>query len=146
MIVASIAEKIGEANAYHFDKPPENIKKLNRIRSIQSSLGLDGCVLSTDQISAISERGQPNGAAQGIQDAKNALDVYDRLDQFHSTKLSSLLRANKLMMAGLTESPGKLRAKQVEMMDKDRPAYTVLDGKMVKQFIFSLFEYPVANW
>jgi Fic family protein len=140
-LVAAISEKIGEANAYHFDKLPASIGRSNRIRSIQSSLAIDGCVLSTDQIGSIQESGQSKGPAKGILDAKNALEVYDKLDQFHSTKLSSFQRAHRLMMAGLMEAPGKLRTRHVESIDRGKPAYSVLDGNMVKRFILSLFEY-----
>lgn len=37
-LVASISEKIGEVNAAHLNRPPAELRKRNRIKTIQSSL------------------------------------------------------------------------------------------------------------
>lgn len=140
-LVAAISEKIGEAKANHLDRLPRELRESNRIKAIQSTLAMEGHVLSTDQISAIVENKPVNGPAKGITEAKNAVAVYNRLDQFHSTRLSALMRAHKLMMAGLMEAPGKLRSGHHHITDTDMPEAAVLEGKLVKPFLLSLFEY-----
>jgi hypothetical protein len=52
-LVGAISEKIGEANANHFDRLPAERRKSNRIKAIQSALETDGNTLSTDEISSI---------------------------------------------------------------------------------------------
>ena len=140
-LVAAISEKIGEANANHLDRPPAGLRESNRIKTVQATLGIEGSVLSTDQIRAIIENKPVNGPAKCILEVKNTLEAYNRLDQFKATSLSSLLRAHKLMMAGLIDSPGKLRARHRQITGEERPAYAALEGKMVKPFLLSLFEY-----
>ena len=52
-LIALISEKIGEVNAAYLFKPPTELRKKNRIKTIQSSLEIEGNSLSLDQITAI---------------------------------------------------------------------------------------------
>jgi Fic family protein len=140
-LVAAISEKIGEADANHLIMLPAELRKSNRIRTIQATLGIDGRFLSADQIGAIIENKPTICPAEDMLEIRNALDVYYRLHQFGATKLSSLIRAHRLMMAERTKSPGMLRTRHVEMLDKDKPWYAILDAREARQFLTSLFEY-----
>ena len=52
-LISSISEKIGEINAAYLYKPPTELRKKNRIKTIQSSLEIEGNSLSLDQVTAI---------------------------------------------------------------------------------------------
>lgn len=52
-IVTSVSEKIGEVNAAHFHRPSPALRKLNRIRTIQSSLEMEGSTLTLEQMTDI---------------------------------------------------------------------------------------------
>ena len=54
-LVASISEKIGEINATHLYKPATELRKKNRIKTIQSSLEIEGNTLTEEQITALLE-------------------------------------------------------------------------------------------
>lgn len=54
-LISSISEKIGEINAAYLYKPPTELRKKNRIKTIQSSLEIEGNSLSLDQVTAILE-------------------------------------------------------------------------------------------
>jgi Fic family protein len=139
-LVSAISERIGKVNAFHLDKPPAVWRKLSRIRAIQSSLEVDGTTLSTDQIGDVLENNQVLGPPGSIVAAKNAIAVYDRIHGFRPASLPSFQRAHKLMMAGLTESPGKVRTKLIRYMRGDK-MYFAPDGKIVRQLTVSLFRY-----
>ena len=53
--VSSIAEKIGEVNARYLSKQSPQLRKQNRIKTIQSSLQIEGNTLTTEQITALIE-------------------------------------------------------------------------------------------
>ena len=53
--IASISEKIGQINAKMLDKPAPKLRKENRIKTIHSSLGIEGNTLTIDQITALLE-------------------------------------------------------------------------------------------
>lgn len=140
-LIAAISEKIGEANANHLDRPPAGLRESNRIKTVQGTLGIEGNFVSTDQIRAVMENKSVDGPPKSILEVKNILETYNRLDQLNPTSLSSLLRAHQLMMAGLIDSPGRLRARHRQITGEERPVYSALEGKMVKPFLSSLFGY-----
>lgn len=53
--IVSISEKLGEIKALHLYKPPTELRKKNRIKTIQSSLEIEGNTLGEDQITALLE-------------------------------------------------------------------------------------------
>jgi Fic family protein len=55
-LVASVSAKIGEANAYHLDKPTPILRKKNRVRTIRATLQIEGNTLNEDQITAILDK------------------------------------------------------------------------------------------
>ena len=59
-LVASISEKLGEVNAIHLHKPPTELRKKNRIKTIQSSLEIEGNTLTEEQITALLENNTDN--------------------------------------------------------------------------------------
>src|ERR1700760_1411721 len=97
-LVASISEKLGEVNATHLNKPSAELRKTNRIRTIQSSLEIEGNSLSFEQITAILEKKRVVGPTKDILEVKNAIEVYNRLSEFKSLSLQSLLSAHKVLM------------------------------------------------
>ena len=54
-LVVTISEKLGEINATHLYKPPAELRKKNRIKTIQSSLEIEGNTLTEEQITALLE-------------------------------------------------------------------------------------------
>jgi len=54
-LITSISEKIGEVNSANLQKPPTELRKRNRIKTIHSSLIIEGNTLTEDQITAIFE-------------------------------------------------------------------------------------------
>lgn len=140
-LVAAISERIGQVNAGHLDRPPAELRKSNRIKTIQSSLEIEGNILSTEQITAIVEDKRVIGPSKDILEVKNAIVVYDRLHEFKSTSLTSFLTAHKLLMTGLVDSPGKFRTRYVGIVKGDELRHLAPDGEMVKPLIVGLLEY-----
>jgi len=81
-LVALISERIGEINAAHLSKPPTSLRKRNRIKTIQSSLEIEGNTLNTEQITAIIENKRVLAPKKDILEVKNAIAVYDQLDKY----------------------------------------------------------------
>ena len=73
-LVASISERIGEVNAAHLNKPPTELRKRNRIKTIQSSLEIEGNILTVEQITLILENKRIVGPKKDILEVKNAID------------------------------------------------------------------------
>ena len=140
-LIASISEKIGEVNAAYLFKPPAELRKRNRIKTIHSSLEIEGNSLSLDQVTAILENKRVIAPQKDILEVKNAIEAYNRLDSFVSTSLSSFCEAHALLMNGLIDNPGRIRTKPVGIIKGSIVTHITPPGKMVKSLLNELFNY-----
>ena len=79
-LITSISEKIGEVNAKHLVKQNPTLRKQNKIKTIHSSLSIEGNTLSKEQITAILENKRVIGPQKDIIEVLNALEVYKGLN------------------------------------------------------------------
>lgn len=140
-LVSLISERIGEINSVHLSKPPTELRKRNRIKAIQSSLEIEGNTLTTEQITAIFENKRVLGSQKDIIEVKNAIAAYDQLDEFEPYSFSSFCKAHRILMAGLIESPGKIRNKSVGIVKGSKLAHIAPPSEMVKSLMNDLFSY-----
>jgi len=95
-LVASISEKLGVAKALYIDRPEPQLRKRNKIKTIYSSLKIEGNTLSEDQITAILDNKRVIGPKGDILEVKNAIRVYEDLMSFNSTSIKSFLLAHNI--------------------------------------------------
>lgn len=112
-LISSISEKIGEVNANYLNKPSPTLRKQNKIKTIHSSLQIEGNTLSQQQITALIENKRVIGPEKDVTEVLNAISVYDNLERFKATDEKSFLKAHQIMMKGLIANPGKYRNKSV---------------------------------
>lgn len=140
-LVASISEKLGEINAVHLHKPPTQLRKKNRVKTIQSSLEIEGNTLSEEQITALLENKRVLAPQKDILEVQNAIKVYEQLHSFNPNSLKDLEKAHKILMKGLIEDAGKLRIKNVGIVKGSKVAHVAPSGNMVKGLLNDLFSY-----
>jgi Fic family protein len=140
-LVASISEKIGEVNSAHLNKPPTELRKKNRIKTIHSTLEIEGNTLTIEQITAIIENKRVIGPKNDILEVKNAIAIYDYLDNLNPYKFESFCVAHGILMNGLIESAGKLRSKSVGIVKGSELAHIAPPSEMLKPLINDLFDY-----
>lgn len=140
-LVASISEKIGEINAVHLHKPPTELRRRNRIRTIQSSLEIEGNTLTIDQVTAIIDNKRVAGTEKEILEVKNAIAVYDIIHQLNPYSIDSFCKAHGILMNGLVESAGSMRTKQVGIATGSQITHIAPPGDMVRPLMKNLFHY-----
>jgi Fic family protein len=140
-LVASISEKIGEVNAVHLNKPPAELRKRNRIKTIHSSLEIEGNTLTIEQITAIIENKRVIAPAKDILEVKNAIAVYNYLDRLNPYKFESFCEAHGILMNGLIESAGELRSKSVGIVKGSQVSHIAPPSNLVKALMNDLFDY-----
>jgi Fic family protein len=140
-LVASISERLGEINAIHLYKPPTELRKKNRIKTIQSSLEIEGNTLTEDQITAIIENKRIIAPEKDILEVLNAIKIYDQLHTLNSNNIKDLEKAHGILMKGLIENEGKLRVKNVGIVQGSKIKHLAPDGSMVKGLMNDLFSY-----
>lgn len=140
-LIASVSEKTGEVNAIHLNKPPAELRRKNRIKTIQSSLEIEGNTLTVDQITDLLDNRKVLAPQKDILEVKNAIRVYNQLHKFKVYNLKSLCKAHEILMKGLIENPGKLRTTSVGIVRGKDIAHVAPPGKMVRSLMNDLFNY-----
>jgi Fic family protein len=140
-LIASISEKIGEINAAYLFKPPAELRKKNRIKTIHSSLEIEGNSLSLDQVTAILDNKRIIAPEKDIAEVKNALKAYENLKNYNPTSLTSFCSAHETLMHGLIENPGKIRSKSVGIIKGTTITHIAPPGDIVKSLVKNLFDY-----
>lgn len=140
-LLAAVSEKIGEINAAHLSKPATELRKRNRIKTIQSSLEIEGNTLTEAQITALLENKRVIAPQKDIAEVQNAIKVYDRLHEFNPFQLKDFEKAHSLLMQGLVANAGKLRTTNVGIVKGSKVAHVAPNGTMVKGLMKDLFAY-----
>ncbi|MEQ9287400.1 MAG: Fic family protein [Cyclobacteriaceae bacterium] len=140
-MVSTISEKMGTINAYHLSKPPTELRKKNKIKTIQSSLEIEGNTLTVEQITAILNDKRIIAPAKDILEVKNAIKIYDRIGALNPHSIRDFKTAHKTLMNGLLENPGDFRVSEVGIVKGTAVQHLAPPGRMVNGLMNNLFKY-----
>ena len=140
-LISSISEKVGEVKSAQLVKPPTKLRKRNRIKTIQSSLEIEGNTLTIEQITDLINNKRVLAPKKDILEVKNAIKVYSVLDKFDPYTLQSLCSAHKVLMTDLLDNAGALRKTSVGIVKGDDVAHIAPPGDMVYPLMNDLFDY-----
>jgi Fic family protein len=144
-LIASVSEKLGQINAKFLDKPSPKLRKENRIKTIYSSLSIEGNTLTEEQITALIENKRIIGPEKEVNEVLNAISIYNQLDSFDPKSSKSFLKAHEILMKGLVPENGKYRKKGVGIMAGDRIAHMAPPAENVPHLMNDLFSYLKAS-
>ena len=114
-----IAELVGSLTpSSELNASPYLHRKL-RIRTIHSSLLIEGNALNEDQVTAIIDGKNVLGDAKDVREVQNAHRAYELIDSIDPFDVSDLLRIHGVMMDGLIKDAGNFRSKNVGVYDGD---------------------------
>ena len=139
--ITGISEKLGEVKAYYLDKASPNLRKRNKIKTIHSSLKMEGNTLSEEQITALLENKRVIGPKKDILEVLNAIEVYDKIHTFSPYSLQSFKKAHKLLMTGLVDNAGVFRKQSVGIVHGKEIAHIAPPAENVVYLMKDLFEY-----
>jgi Fic family protein len=140
-LIALVSEKLGQINAKFLDKPSPKLRKENRIKTIHSSLSIEGNTLTEEQITALIENKRIIGPKKDVNEVLNAISVYNQLHSFDPKSSKSFLKAHEILMNGLVPENGKYRKKGVGIMAGDRMAHMAPPAENVAHLMKDLFSY-----
>ena len=89
------------------------LRKTNRIRTIRSTLAIEGSTLSIGQVTAILNGKHVIAPPREIREVQNAVAVYDLYSRFDPFSVDDLLKAHAGMTDSLVEHPGRFRTRSV---------------------------------
>lgn len=108
-LIAEISEQIGQLTALDERLQTPQLRRSNRIRTIQASLAIENNTLSIEQVTAVLAGRRVLGLPREIQEVRNAFATYEAMPAWRSSSRADLLRAHELLMGGLIDDCGQFR-------------------------------------
>ena len=140
-LVAAISEQVGRITVLSHGNLNPHLRKENRIRTIHSSLAIEHNSLSLEQVTAILDGKRILGNPNEIREVKNAYEAYELMLRLNPYSVKDLLKAHKLMMAGLIKENGSFRQGDVGVFDGDAVIHVAPPARLVPQEIQDLFDW-----
>ena len=143
-LVAEISEQLGRLSVLQESEKTESnlrLRRINRIRTIQGSLAIEGNTLSEDQITAILEGKPVIAPAREVQEARNALKAYEQFEHWQSASKNDLLKAHQTLMLGLIDDAGLYRHKGVGVMRGKQVVHMAPQADRVDKLMNNLLDW-----
>jgi Fic family protein len=140
-LITSISEKIGEVNANLLNRPSPKLRKQNKIKTIHSSLKIEGNTLTEEQITALLENKRVFGPKKYVVEVLNAIKIYENLENYSPFNEKSFLKAHHNLMEGLIEEPGKYRKQGVGIIKGSKVEHLAPPFENIPYLMKDLFKY-----
>jgi len=140
-LYGQITEALGICQSILLVKPEARLRKQNRIKTIQSSLSIEGNTLNIEHVTAIIEKSHVVGPEKDIIEVKNAIVAYEKLNDFNPKKIKDFLEVHKILLNGLVPNAGKFRKSQVGIIKGKEISHIAPGYDMVPGLMNDLFEY-----
>ncbi|MDK9706405.1 MAG: Fic family protein [Desulforhopalus sp.] len=140
-LVAQVCETIGKLTAFSDLSKSLRLRRINRIRTIQGSLAIEGNTLSEAQITAILDGKRVLAPPREVQEVHNALAAYDRFGVWRPEVEKDLLEAHRLLMSGLIAEAGLYRPGSVGVMAGSQVVHIAPPADRVPALMDDLFHW-----
>jgi len=117
--VAEIVELITRWSAVDERRMTPQLRRSNRIRTIQASLAIENNTLSIEQVTAVLDGKSVLGLPLEIQEVRNAFAAYEQMPGWQAHSSADLLAAHGLLMAGLVDDAGHYRRGDVGIYSQE---------------------------
>ena len=115
------------------------LRRANRIKTIHSSLAIEGNTLSEGEVQAVLEGKKVVAPLKEIQEVKNTIKTYELYPKLNPFSIQDLLMAHDTMMAGLVDEAGMFRKGGVGVFDGDKPIHIAPQADRVRDLMSDLF-------
>lgn len=133
--------KIGQLDANRMTRPEPHLRKQNRIKTIHSSLAIEGNTLSLDEVAALINNKPVVGPRKDILEVLNTIKVYENIASYDPCSAGSYLDAHKTLMEGLLPDAGRYRTEGVGVFQGSRMTHLAPPAKNVHYLMNDLFSY-----
>ena len=140
-LYGQIQEALGICQSILLVKPEAKLRKQNRIKTIHSSLAIEGNTLNIEHITAIIDNNHVIGPKKDILEVQNAIKAYEQLSTFKTNQIKDFLKAHKVLMTGLVSNPGQFRKSQVGILKGKSVSHIAPGYTMVPGLMKDLFDY-----
>ncbi len=117
------------------------LRKANRIKTIRSSLAIEGNELSEDDVRTILDGKSVIAPRQQLQEVQNAIRTYEESPEWDPFCPDDMLHAHHSMMQGLCDEPGRWRRGGVGVFAGDKLIHMAPPHHLVPTLMNQLFHW-----
>lgn len=139
--IIDLVSKISEAVGSFYAQEELRLHRINRIKTIQGSLAIEGNTLTMDQITAILDGKPVIAPINEVQEIRNAIKAYELLEELNPNNMQDLLKAHLTMETGLIDDAGHFRRKGVGVASGEEIIHYAPPAERVPQLMKDLFEW-----
>lgn len=140
-LVGRVSEAVGRLTILNEQAKSLRLRRINRIRTIQGSLAIEGNTLSEAQITAILDGKRVIAPPREVQEVRNALAAYDCFDTWSPGEEKDLLEAHRILMSGLVDRAGSYRSGNVGVMEGSHVIHMAPPADRVPNLMDDLFSW-----
>ncbi|MDR0968671.1 MAG: Fic family protein [Holosporaceae bacterium] len=140
-LVAQAAERVGKIQGSGEYGRNLRLRRINRLRSIQSSTAIEGNSLSMKQIADIVDGKHVIGDPREIKEIKNTHDAYEHMREFDPFNIDDFLTAHKLTTVDLVSESGRFRAGEVGVFAGKELVHLGARPEFIPNLIKNLFDW-----
>ena len=145
-LVAGIAEQVGRLSAgQEAVALTQQLRRSNRIRSIQASLAIENNTLSVEQVTAVLDGKRVLGLPREIQEVRNAFAAYEAMSGWNPADRADLLAAHGRLLHGLIDDAGQLRCGSVGIYRGERLLHMAPPASRVAQLVDDLLGWLAST-
>lgn len=141
--VARIGELIGMWKAANQNKLVPELRRGNRIKTIQASLAVEQNTLTLEQVTAVIEGKTVLGLPKEIQEVRNAFAAYEAMEHWHPHHLEDLLAAHALLLYGLIDDAGHWRSKGAGIYRGEQLVHMAPPASQISRLMTDLFDWLI---
>lgn len=140
-LIAEISAQIERYSIRMEQRDSLRLRKANRVKTIHSSLAIEGNILSEGDVTAILEGKTVIAPQRQILEVKNALKTYELYSSLNPFSIEDLLKAHYTMMCGLIDEAGIFRKKRVGVFDGTNIIHVAPPAERVRDLMEDLFAW-----
>ena len=144
-LVAEIAEQVGRLTAREEAAMTPQLRRGNRIRSIQASLAIENNTLSVEQVTAVLDGKRVLGLPREIQEVRNAFAAYEAMPGWSAASRADLLAAHGRLLHGLIDDAGHFRRGGVGIYRGEQLMHMAPPASRVAQLVDDLLGWLAAT-
>lgn len=143
-LIAEISALI-ERYAIRLENEGLKLRKANRIRTIHSSLAIEGNNLSENQVKDIINGKNVIAPLREIQEVKNAIKTYELYSSLNPFSIIDLLKAHGVMMSALSDDAGRFRQDGVGVFSEKGLIHMAPPAERVPGLMEDLMQWLVSS-
>ena len=143
--VSSISEKVGKISAISKLESKPHLRKINRIKSIHSSLKIEANSLTISQVRDVINGKTVLGEQKEIQEVKNAYMAYEKLSEINPYSMESLKEFHGIMTKYLVDEAGQFRKGEEGVFNGDVCIFVAPPARFVPDLMAELFDWMEKN-